>query len=74
MKSRSIPLSDGEALRDEPFARGDECLYCQSRRDFLKIGVLTAVGLSLPEFLRLRSVASAEPGKAKASLRNNFTL
>lgn len=68
MKSQSRWMSDGDSLRDEPFARGDECLYCQSRRDFLKIGVLTAVGLSLPEFLRLRSVASAEPGKAKACI------
>lgn len=56
------------SYRDEPYSDSVECRYCQNRRDFLKVGILTALGLSLPEFLRLQSVAFAEPGKAKACI------
>src|SRR5947209_14820890 len=34
-----------------------------SRRSFLKVGTLSAVGLSLPELLRLREAAAAEGRK-----------
>jgi hypothetical protein len=41
---------------------------CASRRDFIRIGGLAALGLSLPGFLALRSHAAATPAKAKSCI------
>src|SRR4029077_2230384 len=39
-----------------------------SRRAFLQAGTLGALGLSLPEFLRLRAAPGATPARAKSVL------
>ncbi len=44
--------------------------YCDGvqRRDFLKVGALTGLGLSLPDFLRLARAGTATKGKAQAAI------
>ncbi len=44
--------------------------YCDGvqRRDFLKVGALAGLGLSLPDFLRLSRAGTATKGKAQAAI------
>ncbi len=46
---------------------GRSARYCDgaSRRDFLKVGALTAFGLTLPDVLRMRAAAAAQGKEAK---------
>ncbi len=49
--------------------------YCdgQQRRDFLKVGALTGLGLTLPNFLRMSQAGMVNPaGKAKAAIFVNL--
>src|SRR5438874_6352080 len=39
-----------------------------SRRDFLRVGALSFLGLSLPDFLRLQAAAAAAPVRADACI------
>src|SRR5262249_12590893 len=45
-----------------------------SRRSFLRVGGLSALGLSLPPFLRLRQAAAAAPAKPPARAVNCILL
>ncbi len=44
--------------------------YCDgvNRRDFLRIGALAGIGLSLPNFLQLQAQGAVTPAKGKAAI------
>jgi uncharacterized protein (DUF1501 family) len=60
-------------MLDLPTGRTTDCTGL-SRRSFLRVGGLSALGLSLPAFLRLRQAAASAPAKPAAKAVNCILL
>ncbi|HEX2747900.1 MAG TPA: DUF1501 domain-containing protein, partial [Verrucomicrobiales bacterium] len=61
-------------LAESPRDRAVLCGPGHSRREFLQIGVLSALGLSLPQYLRAEQSGQVRPGHEKRSCIMIFNL
>jgi Protein of unknown function (DUF1501) len=61
-------------LADSPRDRAVLCGPARSRREFLQIGALSALGLSLPQYLRAEQSGLVKPGHEKRSCILIFNL
>ncbi len=61
-------------LADSPHDRVTLCGPNRSRREFLSVGALTALGLSLPQYLRAAESGMVKPGHEKRSCIMIFNL
>src|SRR5688500_7752722 len=63
-----------DLLAESPQDRARLCGPGHSRREFLQIGALAAIGLSLQQLLRAKEAAVVKPGKDNASCIMIFNL
>ncbi|MDF1787942.1 MAG: DUF1501 domain-containing protein [Verrucomicrobiales bacterium] len=61
-------------LAEGPHDRARLCGRGQSRREFLQIGALSAVGLSLPQYLAAKQVGAVTPGNDEKACIMIFNL
>ena len=63
-----------DLLAESPQDRARLCGGGHTRREFLQIGALGAIGLSLPQLLRATEMGATKPGKDNASCIMIFNL
>ena len=61
-------------LAESPHDRARLCGAGRSRREFLQIGALSAIGLSLPQYVRAAAEGQVKPGHEKRSCIMIFNL
>ncbi|MFT4640385.1 MAG: hypothetical protein ACI8T1_003713 [Verrucomicrobiales bacterium] len=61
-------------LAESPQDRANLCGGGQSRREFLQIGALSAVGLSLPQYLAAKETGAVKPGNDEKACIMIFNL